>query len=135
MSIEAEAAPDEAVAVSGQEVGQVERAGLVVLETGERRPAAVDLVTVGAGQPLDTFVLEHTIEQAASAAIGVGDEDAFDAARPSSPDLRPHGAGYPFRPIVQRRRQARQVHRRQPGTTSQLDELAGERAAADDERR
>ena len=86
---------------------------------------------MGAGQSLDAFLGQDTVEQPARAAVGIGDEDMLEAFRPAAPDPIADGAGDPAGPVVEIRRQAGDLDVRQgPG---QLDELAAERPAAHDE--
>ena len=79
VAVDAEAADDEPLEVAGEEVGQVERAGLVVGQRANVGAAGEELVAVGAGQALDALVGEDRVEQAAGAAVGVGDEDPLVA--------------------------------------------------------
>ena len=98
MAVEPERADDEPVEVAGQEVGQVERPGLLGGELLEGLAAGVELVAVGAGQALDALLGDDRIEQAARAAVGIGDEDAVIAGcaaggcgRARRPGCRPAG--------------------------------------------
>ena len=74
-----EAADHEPLEVPGEEVRQPEGAGLRVGHRGERGAAGEDLVAVRTRQALDPFVREDRVEQAAGAAVGVGDEDPLVA--------------------------------------------------------
>ena len=62
MAVEAEADDHESLELAGQEVGQVERPELLVLEGGEGSGAGVELVAVGARDALDALALEHGVE-------------------------------------------------------------------------
>ena len=94
VAIEAEAADHEPIEVPGEEIGQVERARLLVGQRGEGRPAGVDLVAVRALEPGDALGLEHAIEQPTGSAIRIGDEDPVVAVGARPPDAsrgRPRG--------------------------------------------
>ena len=102
MAVEAEAADDEPVEVAGEEVGQVERPELLV--AGARSKAAragVELVAVGAGQALDALLGDDRVEQAARAAVGVGDEDPVVASAAPADPLADRGRDA-ARPVVER---------------------------------
>ena len=75
MPVEAEAGDDDRVELAGQEVGQVERADLLVLHRGVGRGAGVELEAVLAADPLDPLAREIGVERAGRPAVGVGDED------------------------------------------------------------
>ena len=81
MAVEPEAADHERVEVPREEVGQVEGRGLGVVELLPGVVAGEEAVAVRAGQPLDAVPLEHRVELAAGAAVGVRDEHALVAAR------------------------------------------------------
>ena len=77
VAVEPETLPDQRVEVLGQEVGEVERARLGVVEGGEPFAPGEELVAVGTGESLDARVLgEERVERPAGAAVGVGDEHA-----------------------------------------------------------
>src|SRR5262245_23967837 len=101
MAVEAEAADDQALEVPDEEVGQVERAGLIIGEGREGGATGVDLVAVGALESGDALAFEHPIEQAARAAVGVGDEDRVIALGARTADPGRNGAGYALRPVVE----------------------------------
>ena len=107
-----EAADHEPLEVPGEEVGQPERAGLRVGQRGERGAAGVELVAVGAGQALDALLGEDAVEQAAGAAVGVGDEDPLVAVGAGVADPAPDRAGDAAGPVVEVRRQAGDLERR-----------------------
>jgi hypothetical protein len=130
VGVQAERREHEPVHVAGQEIGQVERAELLVLEALEGLAAGVELVAVGAGQALDALLADDVVEQAAGAAVGVGDEDAIEA-RAAAPDALADRLGDATGPVVEGRRQARERDVRQ--VAGQRHELAGEGPAADDE--
>ena len=133
VAVDPEAADHEPLEVAGEEVGQPERRRLLVGQAGEVGAAGEELVAMGAGQPLHALLGEDRVEQAAGAAVGVGDEDPLVAVAPAltdpSPDARRDAAG----PVVELGRQAGDVDVRQrPG---QLDQFARQRPAPDDEDR
>ena len=111
MAIEAEAANHQAVEMAEQEIGEVERAGLVVGHGLERGAAGEEFVAMGAGNALDVLFAQHGVEQAARAAIAVGHEDRRVAVAIRA-DRVPHGARDALRAIVQFRGQAPHVEMR-----------------------
>ena len=132
VAVDAEAADHEPLEVAGEEVGQPERRRLLVGQSGEGRAAGEELVAVGARQPLDALLGEHRVEQAARAAVGVGDEDPLVAVAPALRGSAPGRAPgcLPGRLWSSGGRQATSTFGSGRG---QRDELARERAAADDE--
>ena len=102
MPVEPEPADDEPVEIAGEEVGQVEGAGLLVGERLERGGPGVELVAVGAGQALDTVAVEDAVQAAAGPAVGIGDEDRVVPSAPRSPIRRATAAGIPLRAVVER---------------------------------
>ena len=131
MAIDPEPANDESVEVVGEEVGQPEGRRLVVGHLGEGGSAGEELVAMGAGQTLDTLLLENAIEQPARAAVGLGDEYLVEAVRSATPDPVADRARDPAGPVVEIRRQAGDLDVREVG--GQGDELAAEGSAADHE--
>ncbi len=107
-------------------------AGSSSVNLGERLATGVDLVAMGTGQALHALGRKDLVELAAGAAVGVGHEDRV-VARPGGPDLALDGAGDERRAIVQLGRQAGHVEMFEAGPPGDLDQLPGERAAADDE--
>jgi len=93
MAVDAETANDEPLEVPGEEVREPERAGLRVGHRLECRAAREHLVAMGARQALDPFVGEDGIEQAAGAAVGVGDEDPLVSVGARIADPASHKAG------------------------------------------
>ena len=76
MAIEPEPLPHERIEVLGQEVGEVERAGLGLVQRREQLGAGDELVAVVAGQAGAFARLgEQAVELAAGAAVGVADQD------------------------------------------------------------
>ena len=130
--VQPEAAPHDPLEVPCQEIGQVERADLFLLERFERRGAGIELVAVGAGDALDALevALQHPVEETARAAVGVRHEDPVVVAAPGA---QPCGdrVGNTLGAVVQLGRETRQVD---PGQAPcERHELAPERATADDE--
>ena len=54
MAVESQTSEDQPVEVTDQEIGQVERAGLLVVKLGEALRTAKELVAVRAGEALDS---------------------------------------------------------------------------------
>src|SRR3954465_3168785 len=115
--VEAEASDYEPVEVPNEEVRQVEGPGLVVGELREGRTAGIHLIAVGALEPPDALGLEHPIEEAAGAAVGIGHEDPVVAVGACSANPRCYGSGDAFGPVVKRCRKARQVDGGQAGSS------------------
>src|SRR5580658_6257 len=91
-----------------QEVGEVESTRLGFRERGEYRSGREELVAMRPRDALDPLFTQHLVEQAAGAAVGVGDKDgSITAARLVNHGS--NGAGNLFRAIVQIRRQAAHV--------------------------
>ena len=129
--VDPETADHEPLEVAGQEVRQPERCRLPFSQGREVSAAREELVAVGAGQPLDAFVDENRIEEAARPAIGVGDEDLFVAVPTAPADSGAHARGDPAGPVVEVGRQAGDLDVRE--VRGQGDELAAEGSAADHE--
>ena len=108
MPVEAESVDHQPLEVPGEEVGQVEGAGLLVGEAVERRQSRVELVAVGAGEALDPRPLEDGVEGPAGPAVGVGDEDRL-VARAALADPALDRGRDPLRAHVERGRQAGHV--------------------------
>ena len=95
-------------------------------------PPGEELVAVGAGQALDALLGEERVEQAAGAAVGVGDEDPLVAVGAGLADPVADLAGIRSGRLWRSgERQATSTPGRPPVTRH---ELAGERPAADHER-
>ena len=135
VAIQAEAANDQSVEVPGEEIGEVERARLFVGELGECRAARVDLVAMRALEPCHALSLEHAIEHPAGSTIGIRDEDAVVAISPGAADLARDRVRNAFRPVVEGRREAREIHRGQARAPRELHELGRKRPTSDDQRR
>ncbi len=133
MPIETEPADHQRLELPGEEIGEIEGAGLGLGQCREARLAGEGGIAMRAGQPLDRLLGEHRIERPAGAAIGIGHIDPV-MRRPGRPYRVPHRTGDQRRPVVQGRRQTAQVDRRQPIRLDDGDDLAGQRAAGDDER-
>jgi hypothetical protein len=131
MPVDPETADHQPVEVAREEVGQPERAGLGIGHRREPLGPREHLVAVRAREALDAFVGQHRIEQATGAAVRVGHEDAAVAVGASALDPASDGVRDPLGPVVEVRREAGHVE-----AWNRLDDreqLAGERAAADDE--
>src|SRR5690606_33025360 len=90
----------------GQEVGEVESGGIVFMECTEALCPGEELVTVGAGDPLDAVPLQHPIELASSPTIAVGDEYLVEVV-PVGLDALLDGRGNRSRGVVISGREAR----------------------------
>jgi hypothetical protein len=75
VAVEPEPGPDDRVELAGQEVGQVEGPDLLLLEGIEGSRAGVELVAVGALDPVEALPCEIGVERPGRPAVGVGDED------------------------------------------------------------
>ena len=117
VAVDAEAADHEPLEVPGEEVGEPERAGLGVGHGGERVAAGEHLVAVGARQALDAFVGEHRVEQAAGAAVGIGDEDPLVAVGAGLVDAAPDGGRDAAGPVVEVRGEAGDLETRDRSAT------------------
>ena len=71
--VEPEAPPHEVVERLHQEVGEEERARLLVADRGDRRGAGEQVVAGLAGQPLGAQPRAQLVDRAAAAAVGVAD--------------------------------------------------------------
>src|SRR5215471_15574847 len=71
VSIDPKAADHQPLEMRGEEIGDVERAWLLVGESGERRRAGEEFVAMRACDALGSFFREHRVERAAGAAIAV----------------------------------------------------------------
>ena len=133
MPVQAEARDDQRLELSGQEVGQVERAGLGVLQLGVRRGAGVELEAVRPTDPLHAIPNEDLVEGAARPAVGVRDEELRPGAVVGTSSLDPgsDGVGDALRTHVQGGVDANDLDPGQVAREGQ--ELSRERAAADDQ--
>ena len=129
VAIDSEPSDHESLKVAGEEIRQPERARLVRSHRGEDRRPGEELVAMGAGEALDAFGRQDRVEQAAGPAVGVGDEDPLVAVAPRLVDAGTDGARDAAGAVVEIGRQARDVDTREG--RRDLDELAGEGAAAD----
>jgi hypothetical protein len=131
MPVDTEPADHEPLEVPGEEVGQPEGRRLLVGQRREIGPAGEELVAMSTGQALDALFGEDRVQQAAGAAVGVGDEDPFVALAPTLTDPCPDAGRNAAGPVVELGRQAGDIDVRQ--RLCQLDKLARERAATDDQ--
>ena len=132
MAVDPEALDHQRLELSGEEVGQVEGAGLGIGEHGKAILPGKGRVAMGPRKTLDLLLLEHAIQSAARAAIGIGDEDAAIGA-PRLVDRLTNRTGDLLRAVVQGRRQAAQIEMRQAVGGDDRNDLAGQRTAGDDE--
>src|SRR4051812_38279853 len=79
-AVEPERPADERVEVLDEEVGEVEGAGLLLLQRVPLRGARVDRKAMGAFEPRGAVSLAHLVDPARGAAIGIRDEDTVVAA-------------------------------------------------------
>ena len=100
MPVDPQPLDNQRVELPGQEVGQVERAGLGIGQGVEHALAGIERIAVRPGDPLDAFLGQHGIEPAAGTAVAVENQDA-SIVRAMLLDLGPHGLGDPLRPVVQ----------------------------------
>ena len=135
MAVEAEAGDDDRVELAGQEVGQVERAELLVLQRGVGGRAGVELVAVGAADALDALAREVRRRacrpcRSRRRRRRSGRQPAVRARGPSRPWPRPPSAIRSGRMWSR----ASTPSTRTPGMPAVSGEqLARERAAADDD--
>src|SRR5690625_407159 len=133
MAIERQALDDQALEMAGQVVGQVEASGVALGQLGEGRLAAVEGVAVGAGKAAHPLLLQHPVEQAAGAAVPIGDEDPLYATGPGGADLGPHPLWDLLGAIVPDGRQAGDLQLAPAVEAQALDDLAAQRTAGDDQ--
>ena len=136
MAVEPERPPHQRVEVLGEEVGQVERAGLRLVQRREQLRSGHELVAVVAGQPggAVTDLVEQPIEVAAGAAVAVAEHQrrSPSSSIASCSRMRRHD---PLGTAVVRRRQVADLDRvGQAELAEHRAQIAGERAAGDQER-
>ena len=102
------------------------------MSLAKRLTTGVELVAVGAGEPLDALLAQDRIEPPTRAAVGVGHEDRLVAAAGGA-DLALDRRRDAVRAGCGAGRQAGHLEVLEARPAGQLDELAGERATADDE--
>ena len=115
-----------------QEIGEIERPWLFLVQDVERLEARIKGVTMSAGQAFDRFLGEDAIELAAGAAIAVGAEYRR-AERSQAMDLSPDGLGDQLRPVMQLRRQAGELDADETILLHDGANLPREGAARDDD--
>ena len=74
-AVQPQSPPDQAVELPQEEVGQVERRRLRVVQRCERRPPGQALVAVRPGQPPDAAAFHHGVQAAPRATAPVPDEN------------------------------------------------------------
>lgn len=133
MPVEPEPLPDQRLELPGQEVGQPERAGLLFRQLREPVETGEEGVAVRALDPSDAFLVQHPVQLATRAAIGIGHVDP-PVVRPKLPDRLPDRPGDQLGMVVQLRRQAVQLDVLEPVRGEQRQDLAGQRPAGEDQR-
>ena len=101
-AVEAEPLDDQRVEMPGEEVGQIERAGLLLGQRRESLLAGEEGVAMRALDAPDAFFGEDAVERAARAAVAVEAEDLVVGGAVGA-DLRPHRFGDALGTIVQAR--------------------------------
>jgi hypothetical protein len=132
VAVESEATDDERIEVPREEVRQVEGRGLGVVELLPGVVAREEPVAVRAGQSLDSVSVEHLVELAARAAVGIRNEHPLVAARELL-QLRVHCGCDQLRPGMELRGKAADGHVLPPVQPDDGEHLARERAARENE--
>ena len=136
MAVEPERAPHQRVEVLGEEVGEVERARLRLVQRREHVGSGHELVAVVARKARRTLadLVEQHVEVTASAAVAVAEHERALAVVVDR-QLLADGGDDPLRPAVVRRRQVPDLDRvRQPELGEHGAQIAGECTAGDQER-
>jgi hypothetical protein len=133
VAIEAEALEHQSVELPGEKIGEIEGAGCRLGQGGKALLAGEARIAMRAGEPFDRLFLQHAIERAARAAIGIGHVDAVMRG-PGFLDGVANGAGDQSWTIVQRRRQAAEIQMGQAIRLDHGNDLARQRATSDDQR-
>ena len=141
-AVEAEALDDQRIEMPGEEVGEIEGAGLLLGERGEHVLAGEEGVAMGAGDAGHALLVEHAIEFAAGPAVAVEAQDLVVGGAIRA-DRRAHRLWDSLGPVVQARRQAGDVDRieaerqrfARQGPAGDNQRLAGARIAARKRRR
>src|SRR6478736_29683 len=133
VAVEAEPGPDDRVELACQEVGQVERPDFLLLEGPVGCRTGIELVAVGALDPVDALAFEIGVEGSRRPAIGVGDEDAdvTTLACADLLDLGRHGVGDQLRAHVETGIDRFDANAGDPA--GQCQHLARQGSAADDD--
>ena len=127
-AVEAEPRDDERVEMADEEIGEVERARLLLGERRERLLAGVKGVAMRALDTRHALFREHAVELAAGAAVAVEAEDLV-VGRAIGADLGPHRIGNALGMVVQIRWQAGDVD----VSSFKRQHFARQRAAGNDE--
>jgi hypothetical protein len=133
VAVQPEAFHDQRLELPGQEVGEIEGARRRIGQALKAILAGERCIAVGAREALNPFLLEHLIEGAAGAAIGVGDEDPGMGGA-GLVNGTAHRVCDQCRPVVQGGGQAAQVEMVETVRLDQGDDLPGEGATGDDQR-
>jgi len=132
MPVQPQALPDQRVELARQEVGQPERADLLLRQLLEPVEAREEGVAVRALDPPDSFLGQHPVQLAPGAAVAIGDQDPR-VVRTVAPDRVAYRLRDELRLVVQLCRQALQLHMGQAVCPGQRQDLAGERPAGEDQ--
>jgi hypothetical protein len=124
--------PDQRVELARQEVGQPERADLLLRQLLEPVEAREEGVAVRPLDPPDPLLGQHPVQFAPGAAVAIGDQDPR-IVRPVAPDRLADRLGDELRLVVQLRRQALQLHMGEAVCPDQRQDLAGERPAGENQ--
>ena len=115
-----------------EEVGEIEGRRLVLLHRIPGVVAREEAVAMRPRDPLDTVPVEHEVERARGATVGVGDEDVLVAAGDLR-QLRVHRTGDPLRRRMQLGGKAADVDVRPAVEPDHGEHLARDRAAGQDQ--
>ena len=132
MPVEAHALDDQGLEMPGEEIGQVEGAGHPLGHIGERRAAGEELVAMRPGDTRHAGRLADPVDIATGAAIGIGDEDPV-VMGPHLGDLGGELRCDAVGMVVQYRRKAGQRHVPPAIDLDQVQDLARQRAAPDNQ--
>jgi hypothetical protein len=133
VAVQPEAFDDQRLELPGQKVGEIEGARCRIGQSLKAILAGERGIAVGAQEALHPFLLEHPIEGAAGAAIGVGDVDPGMGGA-GLVDGTAHRVCDQRRPVVQGGGQAAQIEMVETVRLDEGDDLPGEGATGDDQR-
>jgi hypothetical protein len=133
VAVQPEAFDDQRLELPGQKIGEIEGARCRIGEILKAILAGERGIAVGAREALHPFLLEHPIERAAGAAIGVGDVDSGMGGA-GLLDGTAHRVCDQRRPVVQGGGQTAQIEMVQAVRLDEGNDLPGEGATGDDQR-
>jgi hypothetical protein len=133
VAVDTEPFDDQRLELPGQKIGEIEGARCSIGQSLKAILAGKRGIAVGAQEALHPFLLEHPIEGAAGAAIGVGDVDSGMGGA-GLVNGTAHRVCDQCRPVVQGRGQAAQIEMVETVRLDQGDDLPGEGATGDDQR-